>query len=382
MVARRSPLRRSKPWWHSLVHPKTVNGAKRRIALQLRHQLQETHKSISNIIGESKTWCENVERLVWKWDSFDSPQRGPTAGSIARMKNIKETYKSFEAPPLLSEFISQFRGDYNDYCCERTILNCLAKINVKLKKAKNVTNATNPKTCLQRVQKAKAVLDILEDDDPNKVVLFIDEASNNQVKIQQARYLTRKGHNAYRENWNSAVTASATLQFCLTASGEYVHHNFLTGGCRFDNVLSFIEECVSNYPANTPITIVLDNAPSHIKMIKHAQALRNVTFQTLPPCTPDSNLVEYAFSSWKAFFKRDLTTKNYGTMKPGIWLQHCKATFVNWKDQFRLSIGVFDYLSNYLQNLIEAEGNLEILDGILHQGSDNDTGSDDSDESD
>ena len=83
-----------------------------------------------------------------------------------------------------------------------------------------------------------------------------------------------------------------------------IHTEFRDGGTTGAVFINFLEQ-VSVRLGNMPATFVFDNAPCHRgarNAVLHAQHV----LRFLPPYSPLLNIVENAWSAWKAAFKAQL----------------------------------------------------------------------------
>ena len=99
-----------------------------------------------------------------------------------------------------------------------------------------------------------------------------------------------------------------TVAFAVSSERGLVHHELTQGGMTGDRFQTFVANMCALYPLQhgEQCAIICDNAAAHRRA---ADMILPEGFQLtfLPPYSPFLNIVENAFSIWKAAVKRELS---------------------------------------------------------------------------
>jgi transposase len=235
---------------------------------------------------------------------------------------------------------------------------------------KNVTNTSNPVTITKRVNNATAMVDMMVKM-KNRMAntFFIDEASCNLANLRPSPVIRPTGRRAYRRWWKSQVTVSVTLHMCMRGDGTVFHYKLVQGGCNQTHALQFLKECNNKMSAGEDNVIFWDNAPAHGPATRHFSELpknqQRATIIKTPPCTPDSNLVEYGFSSLKSHLRKGLEKEQLANQSVGLWIDYCTTICRAWAQSRHASASSYNMVLDYLKLLVKGKGNLNVLDQLL-----------------
>lgn len=138
-------------------------------------------------------------------------------------------------------------------------------------------------------------------------VIFIDEAGIN-LWVRRTRGRARRGERAVRVVGGQRGR-NFTVTFAVSSRRGLVHHAIFEGGMTSDRFNAFLE--ATSRVCHEPVTYIFDNAPCHAKADQEPndggpQVPNNHFRRRLPPYSPFLNVVEMAFSAFKASLKRQL----------------------------------------------------------------------------
>lgn len=273
----------------------------------------------------------------------------------------------------------------------------LKHMGVYVVQASNVANAEKPKSCKNRLERAQVLLQLIQDrkigQPGGSNMYFYDECNINQLAIQDDECLSPFGVQPFREGHHTITTESLTLQLIVDDCSR-VHHwklirNVTEGSTDFRKVIEFLEEFVEYMHWTTkdpPIPFYLDNAPIHVRALKtrlddpyHKQyqmclpwSPRQLQLQQqleciwAPSCTPEGNLAEFFFRSFKAQLKKALGSLRT-TLKGDAWLNFVKMKLEEWFSNPPLQDTILQHIVAYMKRLVTAKGNLKV-EAILAAG--------------
>ena len=135
----------------------------------------------------------------------------------------------------------------------------------------------------------------------NEEIIYVDESGFN-LWLARTRGRARVGQRAVRIV-GSRKGPNFTCILAISNIRGVIHHEFRAGGTRIDNFNAFITRA-AELVGDAAATFVLDNAPCH-RGVRNA-AIGNHVVRFLPAYSPMLNIVENAWSSWKAAFKQEL----------------------------------------------------------------------------
>lgn len=359
--------------WQAFPKPKTATGALRLVVMGLSYTEMLPWNAIAAVVRRDSQWCKNVSSTITGWQSFDSPPRleyTPTSKlreAIADIYTSERTLSDWLTPALLKSRLAQ-KGLTMPR--RKALKKHLKALGLSLVTPKNVTNASNPVTKLKRVNNATKMVEMMQQM-KNKLrnTFFIDESSCNLAKLRPSSVIRPTGRRAYRRWWKSQVIVSVTLQMCMRGDGTVLHYKFVRGGCDQTHALDFLKECSKKMSATQDNVIFWDNAPAHgpatKKFLELPEEQRRAVIIQTPPCTPDSNLVEYSFSSLKNSLRRGLEKEQLTNQSVDLWIDYCTTICHAWTQSRRASASTYHTVLNYLEFLLKAEGDLNVLDQLL-----------------
>lgn len=141
----------------------------------------------------------------------------------------------------------------------------------------------------------------------NQELIFIDEAGFN-LWLKRTRGRARRGHRAVRVVGGQRGP-NITSVFAVSNIRGLILHEIFPRAMTGDRFVQFLSR-VSTSSGHGRITFVFDNAPVHRRAGDSAIAETH-TLRWLPPYSPFLNIVEQAFSCWKAGLKRQLAEVQY-----------------------------------------------------------------------
>ena len=105
------------------------------------------------------------------------------------------------------------------------------------------------------------------------------------------------------ELWLREKGPNFTCIMAISTTRGILHSEFFNGGTRADHFNAFLAATVE-LAGNVRATFVMDNAPCHRRT--RQVDIGNNAVRFLPAYSPILNIVEYAWSAWKAAFKQQL----------------------------------------------------------------------------
>lgn len=192
---------------------------------------------------------------------------------------------------------------HNIDVCESTISRALHTSGYTLK---TVTKAAKERNW----EKRAAFLMEITQYKPNEMV-FIDESSFDKRTSNRVRTWSRVGVRIVRPSYFFRGERYSILPALSLEDGIF-HLNIVNGSFNQVSFHTFIEELLDRMTPYNPVThpsksvIVLDNCSIH----KNPETLaliiqRRMRYVFLPPYSPDYNPIELAFSSMKAWFRKN-----------------------------------------------------------------------------
>ena len=138
-------------------------------------------------------------------------------------------------------------------------------------------------------------------------LVYIDEAGIN-LWVRRTRGRARRGERAVRVVGGQRGR-NFTVTFAISNRRGLVHHEIFEGGMTSDRFNNFLE--ATSRACQNPVTYIFDNASCHGKADREVndggpQIPDNHFIKRLPPYSPFLNVVEMAFSAFKASLKRHL----------------------------------------------------------------------------
>ena len=280
---------------------------------------------------------------------------------------------------------------------KKAVKKILKQMDIRVVQASNVANAMNPKSCKSRVDRAQVLLQLIEDRKIGQPgggnMYFYDECNINQLAIEDDECLSPFGVQPFREGHHTITTESLTLQLIVDDCSR-VHHwklirHATEGSTDFRKVIEFLEEFVEYMrwtPKDQPIPLYLDNAPIHVRALQtplddptHKQYKMSLPWRPrqlqlqeqleciwAPSCTPEGNIAEFFFRSFKSELKKALSHLR-GTLKGAAWLDFVKMELKAWLSNPPLEDTILQHVVAYMKRLVTAEGNL-VVEAILAAG--------------
>lgn len=138
-------------------------------------------------------------------------------------------------------------------------------------------------------------------------LVFIDESGIN-LWVRRTRGRARRGERAVRVVGGQRGR-NFTVVFAISTRRGLIHHDIFEGGMTINRFHTFLQE--TSATSDEPLTYIYDNATCH----GHAQRQPqdggpqipvHHRRKSLPPYSPFLNIVEMAFSAFKACLKRHL----------------------------------------------------------------------------
>ena len=137
---------------------------------------------------------------------------------------------------------------------------------------------------------------------PDHELIYIDEAGFN-LHSCRTRGRAAIGNRAVRVV-NCRKGPNVTCILAVSATRGIIHQEFRQGGVNAEMFHNFMERTVAE-AGNGYVTFILDNAPCHRQMA-NINLMDNHEFRFLPAYNLFLNIVENAWSAWKAAVKQEL----------------------------------------------------------------------------
>jgi len=135
----------------------------------------------------------------------------------------------------------------------------------------------------------------------NEEIIFIDESGFN-LWLARTRGRARVGQRAVR-TVAARKGPNFTCIMVISTTRGILHSEFRNGGTHADHFNAFLAATVE-LAGNVRATFVMDNAPCHRRT--RQVDIGNNAVRFLPAYSPILNIVENAWSAWKAAFKQQL----------------------------------------------------------------------------
>lgn len=280
------------------------------------------------------------------------------------------------------------------YCALHLIERCLNEMNVFINKSSNVCNVDNPVLNAKRVERCQTFLNAMKElkigEDGDDELYFYDEANVNQLHIEKFESLSPFGIKAFRKHHNSITTESVTLQLIVNSKKEIVYYRTLLvktdGTTDYRKVIDFLEEFLTKIETKGKSVVYLDNAGCHTRAINgnlskgtkkqielgkpyikpQEDLKKKLFFIWAPSCTPESNLAEYCFRSFKAYLKSCLLGSRI--TRTGVqWKKFVDDELEKWKGHTKLQGDILTHITTFTQRLIDAGGDLQV-EAVLAKG--------------
>ena len=175
---------------------------------------------------------------------------------------------------------------------------------VKLKKLETIPAQRNRADVkVSRREFAEWLNDVRNDVDHE--LIYVDESGFN-LHMCRTRGRAVVGNRAVRVV-NGQKGPNISCVMAVSATRGVIPHEFRLGGVTGDVFNAFLAEAVKQI-GNGMATFILDNAPCHRRARPVALA-DNHMIRFLPAYSPFLNIVENAWSTWKAVFKQELAER-------------------------------------------------------------------------
>jgi len=244
----------------------------------------------------------------------------------------------------------------------------LAGLGLAVKCAKNVANASNPISMKNRVERINMILETIKKKriTSNSTARYyaLDECNINQLNLEDDVYVGLPGVDVFKKGHYSITTESLSLILLVDSQATIIHyeifHNKSEGATDYHRIESFLNSAARKLNNKGKLTLFLDNAGPHAAVFKHTQVSKTWDPMWSPTCTPEANLAEYFFASYKAALIDALGNVNH-TMKGPEWEIYNDNFLVKWVKNHGVPQTILTHIQDYLIDLSEVKGDLQEL---------------------
>jgi transposase len=144
--------------------------------------------------------------------------------------------------------------------------------------------------------------------------------------------------------------------------GGIPHYDVCSGGTTKVDIVQFLKEARDKLPqAENQIKpknslLFLDHLNSHVSLQK--AGMKGWDLQLTPVTCPDANVIEYIFSSIKAYLRKVSVKKD--TMKVTPWIQYVKEQIMVWYRAYKANSGIFNHCREFVDDLIQSGGDVQL----------------------
>jgi hypothetical protein len=191
---------------------------------------------------------------------------------------------------------------------------------------------------------------------------YYDQSSFNQTKLCNDKILTVPGLVIYDEKRLHSATQSVTLHMICDQYGAVLHYDVCSGGTTKEQIKQFLQEARDRLPQpkkkekpKKPL-LFLDHLSSHVSLQR--AGMKGWDLQLIPVTCPDANVIEYLFSSIKAYFRK--VSREEATMNVTDWIEYVKEQIKAWRKTYKADSGIFNHCREFVEDLIESGGDIQL----------------------